>query len=342
MVRLSICIPTYNFGAFIGETLDSILPQITPEVEVIVFDGGSQDNTKEEVVRRQLGCQQLTYVRQDYRGGIDRDIDSAVSLAKGDYCWLFSSDDVMQPFAVEMVLRALVSEDDIYICEHELHTMRLELIKAYPPFKLIAPLTRFDFGDISQRVRYFEAASTTEAFFSYLAGPIFSKRLWVDAVVPESFYGTCWIVAGRLLGSLRHNVKIQYLGSALIMKREGNDSFSGGNFARRCKISIQNFNHVVNSIFEKNSFEAKHIRRVLRRDVPLSALLRAKLQAYRSGAGAEDLLLLSRLAREHYSELNLRNKLWLLAYRFSGYCVLKFLELLRGVYMKLRGVGRDV
>lgn len=31
-IRLSICIPTYNFGSFIGETLESILPQVTEGV----------------------------------------------------------------------------------------------------------------------------------------------------------------------------------------------------------------------------------------------------------------------------------------------------------------------
>jgi predicted GTPase len=39
-IRLSVCIPTYNFGRFIGETIDSIVRQATEEVEIVVLDGG--------------------------------------------------------------------------------------------------------------------------------------------------------------------------------------------------------------------------------------------------------------------------------------------------------------
>ena len=36
---LSICIATYNRARFIGETLDSIIPQVTPAVEIVIVDG---------------------------------------------------------------------------------------------------------------------------------------------------------------------------------------------------------------------------------------------------------------------------------------------------------------
>jgi abequosyltransferase len=48
-IRLSICIPTYNFGEFIGETLKSVTDQARNGVEIIVVDGASTDNTAEIV-----------------------------------------------------------------------------------------------------------------------------------------------------------------------------------------------------------------------------------------------------------------------------------------------------
>ena len=47
--ELSICIPAKNFGQFIGETLDSIIQQANKNVEIVVLDGGSTDNTQEIV-----------------------------------------------------------------------------------------------------------------------------------------------------------------------------------------------------------------------------------------------------------------------------------------------------
>ncbi|UUZ71761.1 glycosyltransferase [Polaromonas sp. P1(28)-8] len=67
-MHLSICIPTYNFGRFIGETLDSLLPQVSDEVEVVVLDGGSTDDTGAVVAARMQHHKQLTYYHQDFQG----------------------------------------------------------------------------------------------------------------------------------------------------------------------------------------------------------------------------------------------------------------------------------
>src|SRR5216684_779512 len=105
--RLSICIPTYNFGAFIGDTLASIVPQLVDGVEVVVLDGGSTDNTTEVVESIQRRYPAVRYHRQDERGGIDRDLARTVELARGDYCWLFCADDIMRPDAVAQLLERL-------------------------------------------------------------------------------------------------------------------------------------------------------------------------------------------------------------------------------------------
>jgi len=77
-IRLSICIPTYNFGEFIGTTLESIIKQATAEVEIVVLDGGSTDNTREVVHSFQQRFPRLSYHRLEKRGGIDRDMAKAV------------------------------------------------------------------------------------------------------------------------------------------------------------------------------------------------------------------------------------------------------------------------
>lgn len=298
---LSICIPTYNYGSFIGQALDSILAQLAPEVEVIVLDGGSTDNTEAEVRARQSGCASLIYFRQEFRGGIDRDIETVVGMARGEYCWLFSADDVMRPGAIKQVLAAMQSQDDVYICEHVLCDIDMSPVGAYPPFNGIKQARTFDLGDRLQRLDYFRLARTSEAFFSFLAGPIFKKKVWDGAVVPDSFRGTCWIVAGHLLSMIPQGITVRYLCQVMVHKREGNDSFSGGSLIKRCKIGIQNFQHVGDQIFGKSSYEARHIRRVLHRDVPWFTLLHAKMQAAES-ADREGAALLRRLVAIHYAD----------------------------------------
>jgi abequosyltransferase len=306
MKKLSICIPTYNFGEFIGQTLDSILPQITLDVEVVILDGGSTDDTAEVVAARQFDYKQLSYYYQDFRGGIDRDIEKVVSLAQGKYCWLFSADDIMLPGAVDKILEEIKFDMDIYICEHILCDLNMQPIREYPPFNNVTPQRIFNMSLTAEKKEYFYSARTSEAFFSFLAGPIFKKEIWDKVNIPQTFRGTCWIVAGRLLSVISEGVSIKYLGVVLLNKRGENDSFSNQGIVNRYKISIINFQHVADVIFGRSSRESFHIRRVLRSDVSISALLRAKLRA-REEPVKENIMLLQQIVDIHYSDATIGN-----------------------------------
>ncbi|RFC34919.1 MAG: abequosyltransferase [Candidatus Nitrotoga sp. SPKER] len=306
MIQLSICIPTYNFGKFIGQTLDSLLPQVSENVEVIVLDGGSIDNTAEIVSIRQRENPMLTYHYQSFRGGIDRDIEKVVSLAKGQYCWLFSADDIMLPGAVNKILEAIKSNDDVYICEHVLCNLQMDPIRKHPPFNKISGSRLFNLGDASQRKEYFRLARSSEAFFSFLSGPIFKKTIWDRANIPESFRNTCWIVAGHLLSMVSKGLTVNYLGETLLHKRGENDSFADRGMVNRYRIAIEAFHHVGNSVFGKFSEEAFHIRRVLQLDIPVRYLILAKLRAAEN-QDKEDIKVLNRLVIMHYADPSLSN-----------------------------------
>jgi abequosyltransferase len=60
-IALSICVPTYNFGKFIGDTLKSILCQTADGVEINVLDGASTDNTSDIVRQFQANYPNLKY-----------------------------------------------------------------------------------------------------------------------------------------------------------------------------------------------------------------------------------------------------------------------------------------
>lgn len=324
MKRLSICIPTYNYGEFIGQTLASILPQVSAEVEVIILDGGSTDETTAVVNELQKDYPQLIYHYQNFRGGIDKDIEKVVSLAEGDYCWLFSADDIMLPDAIAKVLAAIKSNYDIYLCEHILCNLQMQPISEYPIFNNINSPRLFNLSDTLEKKEYFSSARTSEAFFSFLAGPIFKKVIWIDAKIPESFQSTCWIVAGHLLSMIPKGITIKYLNEVFIYKREGNDSFSNGSFVHRCEIGIENFHHIINLVFGMYSKEAFQIRRVLRRDVPLRSLLFAKMKA-REYPDKENINKLIQLAKMHYADPTLSNWVSHLVFNISHPSAIKAL-----------------
>ena len=299
MIKLSICIPTYNFGKFIGQTLDSIIPNLRDGVEVIVLDGGSTDDTANTVAARQHDLRQLTYYNQGFRGGIDRDIEKVVSLAQGKYCWLFSADDIMLPGAIDKVIDAIKSNDDIYLCEHILCSLEMHPICTYPPFKNISNPRLFNLEDISQRKEYFRSARTSEAFFSFMSSPIFKKAVWDEAEIPESFRNTCWIVAGHLLSMIQKGITVNFIADKLLYKRGDNDSFSDNGTVNRLRISVEGLAFIGETVFGVGSPEALHIKRVIRNEWTLRSILPMKLLAITSPQ-QEDMRDLNNIVATHY------------------------------------------
>lgn len=118
-LKLSICISTFNRSSFIGETLESIIPQLTSNCEIVVSDNASNDDTERVVGEYAHRCDRLRYVRHDTNEGIDRNYDRAVGLTRGEYCWLFSDDDLIKPGAVSTVLKALERDVSLIVVNVE-------------------------------------------------------------------------------------------------------------------------------------------------------------------------------------------------------------------------------
>lgn len=331
---LSICIPTYNFGKFLGQTLDSIIPNLTEGVEVVILDGGSTDDTHHVVAQRQRDFPQIRYHRQEFRGGIDRDIAKVISLARGEYCWLFSADDIMMSGAVDKMLTHIQSPCDIYLCEHTLCDYDMHPMKRHPIFNHIHAPEIFDLGNALQRQRYFREARTSEAFFSFLSGPIFRRAIWEKAKgIPESFYETCWALAGRLLSLVPDGLIIHYLGESLIYKRSGNDSFLEHGVVNRLRITVEGFAHISETIFGKDSYENYQIRRVLRNERTLRHLLGIKLIVAASNQ-KDKMAALDQIVSKHYSNVGIANMCKYEIFRMMPVPFLKLGLLLRKIFIK--------
>jgi abequosyltransferase len=124
-LRLSICIATLNRAAFIGDTLESLVSQVTDEVEIVIVDGASTDNTEEIVRRYAAKCPTLRYIRLDKKGGVDRDYCRTIEHAQGEYCWLFTDDDLLKPGAVAAVLEATRKQYSLIVVNAEVRTADL-------------------------------------------------------------------------------------------------------------------------------------------------------------------------------------------------------------------------
>lgn len=208
---LSICIATYNRARFIGETLNSILPQLEDDVELLVADGASTDNTGSIVLEIAKKDPRVRYVRLPAKGGVDQDYDKAVELARGEYCWLFTDDDLLKPGAVAAVKKAAREGNDLIIVNAEVRDLGLAVIlqrrkiaihqdKAYPPgdlaglFSAVMPYLSFIGAIIIRRSLWLgrDRASYFGTEFAHV-GVIFQEALPAPAfVIAEPYIISRW------------------------------------------------------------------------------------------------------------------------------------------------------
>jgi glycosyltransferase involved in cell wall biosynthesis len=98
--KISVCIPAYNQGCYLGLALDSVLRQTVADFEVIVFDDASTDDTQKVVAS--VSHPRLHYFRHPHNVGIARNRNSCLAVARGQYVAWLDSDDVYHPQMLEV------------------------------------------------------------------------------------------------------------------------------------------------------------------------------------------------------------------------------------------------
>lgn len=101
---LTVITPSYNQGRFLAETMDSVLSQGIADLEYIVVDGGSTDESVEVIKRYEP---HLTYWVSEKDRGQSHAINKGLALATGTWVAYLNSDDVYLPGALQSLLAAL-------------------------------------------------------------------------------------------------------------------------------------------------------------------------------------------------------------------------------------------
>jgi glycosyltransferase involved in cell wall biosynthesis len=104
--RVSFVVPCYKLGHLLGECIVSILSQSYDDLEVIVMDDCSPDETP--AIARSFRDPRVRYVRNERNLGHMENYNKGVELARGEYVWLISADDrLRRPYVLERFVYAL-------------------------------------------------------------------------------------------------------------------------------------------------------------------------------------------------------------------------------------------
>lgn len=181
-VRVSVVIPSFNHAQFITQAVQSVLTQTEEDLELIVVDDGSQDNTLE--VLAAFDDPRMKIIVQENRGA-HAAINRGLALANGRFLAILNSDDLYSPQRLERLTQLLESEPDVslagsYIEVIDAHGRPQGIKEGYhtlEPWPLEKPHLSFRQGSDLR------AALLTENYFATTSNFVM-RREWFERIGP--------------------------------------------------------------------------------------------------------------------------------------------------------------
>lgn len=122
---LTIAIPTFNRAICLRESLSSLFDQLIaqPNVELIISDNASTDETSTVVEEFEKRGLRLRYLRNQINVGPDANFIQCLEQARGKYMWLLSDDDVVVSGGLGKILTLLAEADYalVYVRAYAFH-----------------------------------------------------------------------------------------------------------------------------------------------------------------------------------------------------------------------------
>lgn len=119
-VKVSVIIPVYNLSHWIEKCVKSVLEQTISDIEIIVVDDGSKDDSYEIVKRIQKEHSEKIVLLSQENSGQAVARNRAMDLARGKYIVFVDGDDYIDPTYLQCLLEKIESENlDCVVCGYE-------------------------------------------------------------------------------------------------------------------------------------------------------------------------------------------------------------------------------
>lgn len=112
---ISVLIPAYNHENYIQETIESIINQTYPNIELIILDDGSKDKTWEKITELKPKCENRfvkIHFETKQNEGTCITLNKLLKLSSGEFVYIIASDDLTKPQAIEKEVKFLQDNPD--------------------------------------------------------------------------------------------------------------------------------------------------------------------------------------------------------------------------------------
>jgi teichuronic acid biosynthesis glycosyltransferase TuaG len=113
---VSVIIPVYNASKYIGETIESALKQTYKDIEIILVDDCSRDNSRQIIEGYMKIHRNIVYHLQEKNSGAAVARNKALDLAKGRYVAFLDSDDLWYPEKIQKQIDLMKNKQNIAFC----------------------------------------------------------------------------------------------------------------------------------------------------------------------------------------------------------------------------------
>jgi glycosyltransferase involved in cell wall biosynthesis len=105
---VSVILPVYNGQLYVGESIESILKQTYKNIELIIINDGSTDES--ESIIKKYKDPRIVYISQKNQG-LSASLNNGVRIAKGEYLARQDQDDISHPKRIEMQLNEMINKN---------------------------------------------------------------------------------------------------------------------------------------------------------------------------------------------------------------------------------------
>ena len=269
-MKLTVAIPTYNRADCIKESLDSILSQVNNDVEVIVCDNASTDNTR-GVLAPYINSEKIKYYGAEQNGGMDFNFLRCLQYAAGDYVLLFSDDDILLSGAINKIISLIDNENPDYInLNSTMFTKSVDEINEQSVPRMILR-TESDLISTDKK----ECIEYLGVFLTYLSATVIKRENFLKVENPQKYYGTYFIHAHIVLETLHgENKKIVITKEPFVGARMGN---SGG--FNLYEVWVKQYKKLLLENAVANGFPLETMRRIYVNDI--NGFIKDSIKYYR-------------------------------------------------------------
>ncbi len=123
MSRVDVIVPSYNYGRFLRQSVESALSQSGVDVRVLIIDDASQDDTEQVCAELVREHPQVEVVRHPVNLGHVATFNDGIERARGDYMLLLSADDYLTPGALARAAAVLDSDPEVGLAPGDIHIL---------------------------------------------------------------------------------------------------------------------------------------------------------------------------------------------------------------------------